>query len=44
MFHPATTGTLEGVYGEGTPDAKLHFATELVARVVLRAATEEGRN
>ena len=30
------------VYGDDTADAKLHFATELVASVVLRTATPEG--
>jgi hypothetical protein len=39
---PGTTGSMEIVYGDDTADAKLHFATELVASVVLRTATPEG--
>ncbi len=40
-FQPDTTGTFEIAYGNMTADAKLHFATELVASVILRTAREQ---
>jgi hypothetical protein len=36
------TRLMEIVYGDDTADAKLHFATELVASVVFRTAAAEG--
>jgi hypothetical protein len=40
-FQPDTTGTFEIACGNGTADAKLHFATELVASAILRTAREQ---
>jgi hypothetical protein len=40
-FQPDTMGTLELTFGDGTADAKLHFATELVGRVLLKTVKEK---
>ena len=40
-LHEDTTGALQIDYGDKTADAKLAFATELVASVILRTAREQ---
>jgi hypothetical protein len=39
QLHKETTGAFEIHYGDRTADAKLPFATELVASVILKADT-----